>query len=397
MRTFGIVGLGIVVVTIAALYIAWVTAKDPKFNPASFEDKPLMARLAPIEEATTLAQYLDEGGSPSTMVVISFSERAVTGIDLRELGASNVADPFEALAGADISPIINGNADGFPVLSVPFSKLLPSGSSGTSHIGTGTNFPEHAEEANSSSVFQFPKFGPASPARTKVNAVEGVLLDYEVELCVRFDRDLQSPADFDDAVKAFFICGDFTNRNALINLADTNNLNSGYGFSDAKSGPDFFPTGPFLVVPKDWVAFVDHLRMTTNVNGEPRQDARGKEMTLDFRQLVEKAFGDMSEERFLYRNSFVPLTNDNRIDRSSTVMSGTAEGTIFTPPSRRDLIEATCEYLLHGGPFGDAGFLDVARKRFIENELAGGHFLQPGDLVTYDSNYLGSIQIQVVN
>ena len=79
MRTFGIVGLGIVVATIAVLYIAWVTAKDPKFNPASFEDKPLMARLAPIEEATTLAQYLDEGGSPSTMVVISFSERAVTG------------------------------------------------------------------------------------------------------------------------------------------------------------------------------------------------------------------------------------------------------------------------------------------------------------------------------
>lgn len=397
MRTFAMVGLGIGVTTVAALYVAWMTAPDPKFNPASFEEEPLMSRLMPIEKATTLAQYLDEDGSQSTMIVISFSEHSVTGIDLRELGASDITDPFKALAGADISPIANGITDGFSGVSVPVSKLLPSGSSGAWHIGTGTNFPEHAEEANSSSVFQFPKFGPASPARTEVNAVEGVLLDYEVELCVRFDRDLQSLADFDDAVKAFFLCGDFTNRNALVNLADTDNLDSGYGFSDAKSGPDFFPTGPFLIVPNDWAAFVDDLRMTTSVNGEPRQDARGSEMTLGFRQLVEKAFGDMSEERFLYRNGFVPLTKNKRIDRSSTVMSGTAEGTIFTSPTRGDIIEATGDYLLQGGPFGDTGFLDVARKRFIDNELAGDHFLQPGDLVRYESNYLGSIEIRVAN
>ncbi len=397
MRTFARVGLGIAVTVIAALYIAWVTAPDPKFNPASFEGEPLMARLIPIEKATTLAQYLDEDGSQSTMIVTSFSEHSVTGIDLRELGASDITDPFEALAGADISPIANGNADGFSAVSVPVSKLLPSGSSGAWHIGTGTNFPEHAEEANSSSVFQFPKFGPASPARTEVKAVEGILLDYEVELCVRFDRDLQSLADFDNAVKAFFLCGDFTNRNALVNLADPDNLDSGYGFSDAKSGPDFFPTGPFLIIPNEWAEFVDDLRMTTSVNGEPRQDARGSEMTLDFRQLVGKAFGDMSEERFLYRDGFVPLAKDNRIDRSSTVMSGTAEGTIFTSPTRGDIIEATGDYLLQGGPFGDTGFLDVARKRFIKNELTGDHFLKPDDLVRYESNYLGNIEIRVEN
>ena len=92
--------------------------------------------------------------------------------------------------------------------------------------------------------------------------------------------------DFDTAVKGLFLCGDFTNRNALVELVDPDNLDSGHGFSDSKSGPDFFPTGPFIVVPKDLASFVSNLRMTTSVNQQARQDARGGEMTLDFRQLA---------------------------------------------------------------------------------------------------------------
>lgn len=65
----------------------------------------------------------------------------------------------------------------------------------------GTNFPEHAEEASSGSVFQFPKFGARSPARTTVKREDGILLDYEVELCGRFDRDITALDDFDAATK----------------------------------------------------------------------------------------------------------------------------------------------------------------------------------------------------
>ncbi|MFZ9395970.1 MAG: fumarylacetoacetate hydrolase family protein, partial [Erythrobacter sp.] len=320
----------------------------------------------------------------------------VTGVDLRQLGASQVDDPLTALAEADLAPVMNGSSEGLPKVSLPIERLLPSGPPGAQHIGTGTNFPEHASEANSDAVFQFPKFGAATPARTQVRAEQGILLDYEVEICVRFDRDIRSAEDFDRAVKAFFLCGDFTNRNALINLADPNNLDSGFGFSDAKSGPDFFPTGPFLVVPKDWAAFVDDVRMTTSVNGDPRQDARGSEMTLDYRQLVAKALADMSKPRFLYRGRFVRLAPDSQIPRTAALMSGTSEGTIFTPPSRGDIIEAAWEYLGAGGPLSGESFMAVARRRFIANELAGGHFLQPGDRVSHASNHLGEIEVQVV-
>jgi 2-keto-4-pentenoate hydratase/2-oxohepta-3-ene-1,7-dioic acid hydratase in catechol pathway len=332
-----------------------------------------------------------------TMVVTGFEGDTIQGIDLEELGAAITNDPFTALADADLSSVRAGQLDGLPQTTVAITELLPSGPSGERHIGTGTNFPEHAEEANSTSVFQFPKFGPASPARTTVRANPGILLDYEVELCVRFNRDLRSPADFDAAVKGFFLCGDFTNRNALIALADPDNLDSGHGFSDAKSGPDFFPTGPFLVIPNDWKTFISNVRMTTSVNGSPRQDARGREMTLDFRALVEKAFGDMKEPRFLYGDGYVKLMPEASIPTSATLMSGTSEGTIFTPPTRGDIIEAMVAYLSQGGPLAGERFLEAARRVFIGNELASKHYLQPGDTVEHGSSYLGNIIVRAVD
>ncbi len=387
---------GMPVVLAAAAFVAWASSPDPQFNPASFEHAPLLQRLALLEQATTLAQFRSNDGRTRTMLVLAHEGESVTGIDLAELGAGETDDPFEALAAANLAPVLDGDAGNTPQVNLAMGALLPSGPSGTRHIGTGTNFPEHAEEANSGAVFQFPKFGPASPARTRVQARPGILLDYEVEICVRFDRPLRSAEDFDAAVKAFFLCGDFTNRNALINLADPDNLDSGRGFSDAKSGPDFFPSGPFLVIPRDWKTFVAGVRMTTWVNATPRQDARGHEMTLDFRALAHKALADMAAPRFLYRGNYTKLMPDRAIPTTATLMSGTAEGTIFTPPARGDLIEAAVAYAAEGGPFAGQSLLGVARRTFIANEIAGGHYLQPGDVVRHGSNCLGDIVVEVV-
>lgn len=385
------------VVAMLGVFAAWATAPDPRFNPASFEDAPLVKRIAPFEEAVTLAQFRGSDGRIRTLLVLAREGERVTGIDLSALGAREGEDPLAVLAGTDRDRLYADGLAELPRITLQIGELLPAAPTGARHIGTGTNFPEHAAEANSGSVFQFPKFGTASPARTTVRAQPGILLDYEVEICLRFDRPVRSLADFDVAVKAFFLCGDFTNRNALINLADPDNLNSGRGFSDAKSGPDFFPTGPFLVVPRDWKVFVSNLRMTTSVNGEPRQDARGNEMTLNFRALAGKALGDMSKPRFLYAGRYTRLMPDGAIPVNATLMSGTSEGTIFTPPTRADYIEAGLAYVRQGGPLSQRSALDTARQTFIANELAGRHYLQPGDIVRHGSNDLGDIVIKVAH
>ena len=120
-------------------------------------------------------------------------------------------------------------------------------------------------------------------------------------------------------------------------------------------------------------------------------------MTLDFRALAEKAIGDMAAPRFLYRSSYWKLMPSSAIPTTATLMSGTAEGTIFTPPTRGDVIEAVAAYTRQGGPVSDQSPLDVVRRTFIANEIAGGHYLQPENIVRHGSNYLGDIVVKVVD
>lgn len=387
--------VALVAVLVAGTVIAWATSPDPKGNPASFEDAPLDPRLAPLDEALTLASYESETDAIATLLVTGFDGETVTGVDLSGFWAERTGNPLLDLASVDREAITQAAIEALPQMTMGIEYLLPSAPGGVAHIGTGTNFPEHAEEANSGSVFQFPKFGPATPARTSIRAREGILLDYEVELCMRFDRDIASLDDFDAAVKGVFLCGDFTNRNALVQMADPDNLDSGFGFSDAKSGTGHYPSGPFIVVPRDWKSFVANLRMTTSVNGDPRQDARGGEMTLDFRSLAEKALGDMAKPRFSYAGEFHPLAPEGRITQDMTLMSGTSEGVIFTPPSRADMIEGIVAYILRGGPLARAGLVNTVKREFIANELESGHFLKPGDTVVHGSNHLGDIIVEV--
>ena len=377
---------------VLAAVLAWATSPDPKGNPASFEEAALDPRLAPMAQALTLARFAGGDGKPVTLLVTGFDEAGVTGIALTDLGAAQTGDPLRDLASLERPPTA---LPAGPRVTLPMDRLLPSGPDGAVHIGTGTNFPEHAAEASSTAVFQFPKFGKPTPARTTISARRGILLDYEVELCMRFDRDIATLADFDAAVKGIFLCGDFTNRNALVEVADPDNLDSGFGFSDSKSGPGQFPTGPFIIVPRDWKAFSGQLRMTTSVNDVPRQNARGSEMTLDFRQLAEHALADMDRACFAYRGAFYRLAPDRKIASGMTLMSGTSEGVIFTPPARADYIEGIMAYLLAGGPLSATGLVDHVKQGFIANELKSGHFLKPGDRVQHGSNMLGDIVVKV--
>jgi 2-keto-4-pentenoate hydratase/2-oxohepta-3-ene-1,7-dioic acid hydratase in catechol pathway len=387
---------GILAAAAAALFMAWISSEDPRTNQASFEDAPLQMGLSPLTEAITLAQFRNDRGETVTLLVTQSADGIVTGIDFADIGAARIDDPFEVLASVEPSKIVSAEREVSGRIEIPIEDLLPSGPAGSLHIGIGTNFPEHAEEASSDSVFHFPKFGTATPARTHVVAPASGLLDYEVEFCMRFDRPIASLKDFDDAVKGLFLCADFTDRIALLELADFDNLDSGYGFSDAKSGDDFFPTGPFLVVPQDWRSFIAEERMTTELNGEARQDARGEEMTLDYRALADKALKDMSEARFFYKGEFYRLSQTGRIEPEMTLMSGTSEGVIFTSPARHDYIEMMISYVLAGGPFSGKSLIDIGVPVFIENELQGGHFLKRGDVVIYRSSRMGEIVVEVI-
>lgn len=373
-----------------------------RFNPASLEAEPLTPALAPIDSALTLAQVRAEDGRVDTLLVTGMNGDTVQAVVLGKLGASRDVDVFAAVTMLGKNALITAAAaataaaDDAPRESFRISELLPAGGVALRHVASGTNFPEHAEEADSDAVFNFPKFGPATPARTSVALHPGVLLDYEVEICVRFDRDIRNIADFDAALKGFFLCGDFTDRATLLRLVDADDFDSGSGFSDAKSGPDFFPTGPFIVIPQDWRSFVAAERIMTRVDGVVTQDARGGEMTLDFRELTGKVLGDATSDRFLYRGERHRLVEGQMIPRGAVLMSGTAEGVIFMAPTPWQIVKGGAFHVLTGAFLSDRTGYETVIEGFIEGELQSGRYLQAGERVGYRSSRLGTIEIEVL-
>lgn len=369
---------------------------DPQGNPATFEDTPLSPGIADPSQALTFAQLPGPDGLITTILVTSAEGTHVQGVDLSALNAERSGDVFDAVASVDQTVLLAAFSDPGLQRSYRIRDLLPSGGPADRHVASGTNFPEHAEESSSEDVFNFPKFGHATPAVTRVVHQPGMLLDYEVELCVRFDRDIETISDFDAARKGFFLCADFTDRATLVRLIDPSNPFSTVGFSDAKSGPDFFPTGPFIVLPQDWQAFVANERMMTRVNGDDRQDARGGEMILNFRQLAEKALRDGAGVTYTYQGGDVQLIPDGVIRRGMTLMSGTSEGVIFTPPTLADYAAGVFSAVMSGAIFDGEAAMTVFKETFIERELASDHFLRPGDALEYSSSTLGTTHITVV-
>lgn len=364
-------------------------------NRPTTEVAPLAGVILPPEVALTLAQTREADGRARTLLVRSQAGDTVQALDLTALGAPLGADALDALAAVDEARLRAALAATGATRLYGVGNLMPAGGSSDRHLASGGNFPEHAEETDLGAVFNFPKFGSATGPYTTVENRPGDILDYEVEICMRMDRDVRSVADFDAAKKGFFLCSDFSERATMLRLLDPKNVSSGRGFTDAKSRADYYPTGPFLVVPRDWKSFVKTERITTKVNDKLRQDARGGEMTLDFRALSAKALKDHAKS-FPYQGKEVPLLDGPVIPKGSAVMSGTSEGVIFVPPGGGDIARGVASYIFTGGWLRGQKPMKAVVQSYAKHELASGRYLGAGDTVRQESSSMGSLEVKVV-
>ncbi len=147
------------------------------------------------------------------------------------------------------------------------------------------NYAAHAAESGSappSSPVVFLKtpntvVGPNDPVTIPPGSTR---TDWEVELGVvigaRAQR-LESPQDAVGHIAGFVTANDVSERAHQLEI-------SGGQWSLGKSAPGFCPTGPWLVTP-DEVAYHD-LRLTSRVNGSPRQDSSTADMIFPVDYLV---------------------------------------------------------------------------------------------------------------
>lgn len=343
--------------------------------------------LAPVQIAHTFAQ-VRRGNVVSTLLVIALSETNVTAIDLSEISGLHSADAFDVINRFTTAQLDTLAGQPSHTQVHPLARFMGVGPRGVAQIAAGTNYPEHGKEVGVDEAFLFPKISPASGPRSKITAAPGALMDYEVEVCARFDRELKSVADFDEARKGFFICGDFSDRATLVRNINLKDVASGDGFPDAKSGIDRFPTGPFLVVPKDWKAFLADVVIETYVDGDRRQHTNAGDMIKDLRTIVQETLDQASTRTWSYQGGRIPMVDRPAIGTGSAVLTGTGDGVVFKEP----------------GPDVISDLMRASNRdqqlSVIENYLAGevskGLYLRPGNTVRYSSNYLGSINTDVV-
>lgn len=120
---------------------------------------------------------------------------------------------------------------------------------GDHHIAAGTNYPEHAGEAEvEEGPFLFAKLVEPSGPRATVPAGDA-LLDYEVELAF---VTLEPLAEGDvPETMGLVVANDYTDRATLLRHVDVWDPASGKGFTTGKSRPGYLPVGDLLVVPRD--------------------------------------------------------------------------------------------------------------------------------------------------
>lgn len=365
---------------------------------------PMVSRTQPIEATLPVSQLANPSktltfartnvdGMPHMLLVTEETERGAKAIDLSVMAEEDLKDPFDALDHF-------GRQALFEMVEIPSSsgqlfnqaQFLPA-VQGPRHISFGTNFLDHGTEVHNETPFYFPRLTePTASISNLAIDPEHQMVDYEVELCMSFDRPIAELEDFDAARKLVFLCGDFSDRKLMLEgMPDNEETLSGVGFTDAKSLPGFFPTGPYMVVPLDWRSFIAEETIGTSLNGNVMQFTTGDMMIKDFRAMAEIALKSGSQKKWTHHGEPVGLLPQGRIETGQVLLSGTTEGVLFRPPSLKAKIILGAKYAMTGQFLtGMSGFRSVVND-VINAAISDKIMLMPGDKVKHYSNRLGTI------
>ena len=202
--------------------------------------------------------------------------RGITGdIDAGFLGGDGVERARAALAAGALPELPDASS-----LRVGAPIVRPS-----AVYCIGMNYAAHAAESGSEPPSRLVMFMKAP--NTVIGPFDDVTIppgsektDWEVELGVVVGRRasrLDSPADSASHIAGYVVANDLSER-------DWQLAQSGGQWSKGKSAPGFCPTGPWLVTGDEIDA--GDVRLTSSVNGEPRQDSRTSDLIFGIDTIV---------------------------------------------------------------------------------------------------------------
>lgn len=385
--SFAAIGLLLVIAVAASVGLRPQPVRVPE-RPAP--DTPVRATIAiaPTDKALTFARA-GKGAAAQTIVVTRYEDGVVTGIDLAPLllpGEDAIA-AYNRLGHDAITAFV---ASAKASVSLEAATLAIPVDLRALHAAVATNYPEHADEAKvDSGPFMFAKIAQPTSSRAAIPASKG-LLDYEVELCLVTLSALPANAG---AKGGLILCNDVTDRAALLRGADINDIASGKGFTDGKSGAGFLPVGELFVVPRDLKAFVEPLELHLSVNGEERQRTRVTSWIWDLdRLLLETAKRSGVSWTWREGSAQLPVNKDGVLPDRSLVLAGTPAGTIFQGPGSATFVRGAFDWV---AKFGQGSPIAAIVERTITDDRASDGYLQAGDVVTIRVDQMGTLENRV--
>ncbi|MCF0072767.1 fumarylacetoacetate hydrolase family protein [Dyadobacter sp. CY261] len=344
------------------------------------------------EDALSLARF-DKGGQVHTLAVLEDDGEHVTGVDISSELKRYDPNSFNVIKDLEFNDVVRLIRASTNKVAVKYEDLLPS-VAGDTHLAIGINYADHGKETNQVRPFMFPKYVNTDPVVHQLTYTKGWLLDHEVELGVVFPKAVCSPADLNQIMIGFLVVNDFTDRATLMRKMDSQNVTGGKGFPDAKSKKGFLPTGPYLVIPRDWRAFVNQLELKLSVNGQQRQHGSAKDMVWNIEKIVEQSLSVKGEKKSYYQDKMVNLFEGNCIPANSIIITGTPSGVVFNAPAKGFIIGTVTKYIFTGG-FFRAKMHPYILQQYLKRELKNPRYLKPGDDVETSITFLGAIKTHV--
>lgn len=328
------------------------------------------------------------------MLVLAFEAEKIIAVNVSEKLEEYNVDPLALVSKYGIQRFREFSESDTISVDVSLLELPPNMSN--EQLGVGANYSEHGAEAKLEHPFLFPKYGYPTPNNSSIVTKQGDLLDYEVEICIRFSKDIRDDVSLSNVYKGIFLCGDFTNRAELMRRIDKTDWQSGLGYTDGKSGTGYFPVGYFLLVPNNVDEFLNDITMRLSVNGDLRQTGNAGQMIMKPSEILSLAFDKNYKGRWSYQGKEVPLLNQNTLYKEQTILTGTPEGVIFKPPSKMFIFRTLSKWVFTFGFFTSSPS-DYVVNEYIRHLISQDGYLKAGDRVKLEANYLGEIILKIVS
>ena len=348
--------------------------------------------IAPLDTALTFART-EQDGVRRRLAVTRYERAPSPPSTSAGRSAVSSRDPIELVLDAGTTPCAT------PSRARPTPRVWSSARRisiipvdlGDHHVAAGTNYPEHAGEAEvEDGPFLFAKLVQPTGPRASVPA-GAALLDYEVELAWVTLEPLAHGAT--PARMGVILCNDYTDRATLLRHVDVWDPTSGKGFTTGKSLPGYLPVGDLFVVPRDVRIFAAALELTLHVNGSLRQRSPVAAQIWDLDEMLAATWA-RRDVRWDHRGRQVALAApDGTIPARALLMSGTPGGTVFAGVDLRTRAAGVVAWLAGGW---DRPVAAQVVEAYIDRARAARTYLQPGDRVTIHVDRLGIIENTIV-